>query len=179
MTTAEPILAVDLTVEAEAWAESIPDLEARAIRALEAALKDCPAPTAGIEVSVLLSDDGRIQALNREFRDKDKPTNVLSFPAQDPEDLVDLLDGDLTAWPDGLPLVLGDIAIAHGVVVREAEEMAKPFSDHFSHMLVHGMLHLLGYDHEEADDAEEMETLEIQVLATLDVPNPYDDLLLE
>lgn len=171
----DPALRIDIAVEADAWRSALDQLETLTEQALNAALRDCPAPDAGIEVSLLLTDDGHIQTLNRDFRAKDTPTNVLSFPAQDPEDLGTFMEGGLTTWPEGMPLVLGDIALAYGVVSREAEELGKPLQDHFCHMLVHGMLHLLGYDHEEAEDADEMEALEIQVLATLDVPNPYHD----
>ena len=105
-------------------------------------------------VSILLTNDTRIQDLNRNFRNKDKPTNVLSFPSEE-------------------DIFLGDIAISFNTLVKEAEEQDKEFYHHFIHMLIHGVLHLLGYDHETDDEAEEMETLEIKILEDMGIKNPY------
>ena len=99
------------------------------------------------------------RSLNREYRDKDQPTNVLSFPAELPEEL-------------GLPL-LGDIVICAPLVAREAEEQGKPLQAHWAHLTIHGVLHLLGFDHQSDDEAEVMEALEIRILQSLDIPNPY------
>ncbi len=117
------------------------------------------------EVSVALTDDAALQALNKAWRGKDRPTNVLSFPAEMP----DLPPGALQATP------LGDIALAAETVQREAREQDKSFDDHLTHLTVHGLLHLLGYDHETTDDAAEMEALEIEILARLGVADPYRD----
>lgn len=106
------------------------------------------------EVSILLTNDTRIQELNRDFRDKDKPTNVLSFPSEE-EDF------------------LGDIAISFNTLEKEAEEQDKEFTHHFIHMLIHGTLHLLGYDHITDEEAEEMESLEIKILDDMGIKNPY------
>ena len=106
------------------------------------------------EVSVVLTDDAHIRVLNKQYRDQDKSTNVLSFP-QD--------EGGL----------LGDIILAYETIAREAVEQDKPFDDHLKHMLVHGCLHLLGFDHIDDSEAEEMEALEIAILAGLNVKNPY------
>ncbi len=106
-------------------------------------------------LSILLTNDKNIQQLNKDFRDKDKPTNVLSFPADD--------DGDY----------MGDIAVAFETIQREAVEQDKSFNHHFIHMLIHGILHLDGYDHETNEDAEEMEALEIKILADMGIKNPY------
>lgn len=111
------------------------------------------------EVSLRIVDADEITALNRQYRGKDYATNVLSFPADLPAEL-------------GLPL-LGDIVICAGVVEREAIEQNKPAAAHWAHMIVHGTLHLLGYDHIDDDEAEVMETREIDILQTLDFPNPY------
>jgi probable rRNA maturation factor len=115
---------------------------------------------AGAEVSLLLCDDARIREINREWRGLDKPTNVLSFPAAPKEALAKS------------PMV-GDIAVAFETVTREAQEEGKTFADHYAHMIVHGFLHLVGYDHESDAEAEEMEALEIRILGELGIADPY------
>ncbi|TDI62292.1 MAG: rRNA maturation RNase YbeY [Alphaproteobacteria bacterium] len=117
-------------------------------------------------VSILLTNDQQMQSLNSQYRNKDKPTNVLSFPS--PEN---------TAMSEGEGHVLGDIALSAQTIVREAAEQSKTVPDHLAHLLVHGLLHLLGYDHEVDDEAAVMEQLEIDILATMDVPNPYGHIL--
>ncbi|MEX2961156.1 rRNA maturation RNase YbeY [Microbulbifer sp. TYP-18] len=111
------------------------------------------------ELTVRIVDEEESRQLNRRYRQRDKPTNVLSFPAALPEDL-------------DLPL-LGDLVICAPVVAREARQQQKPLSAHWAHMVVHGTLHLLGYDHIEDTDAEIMESLETRLLAGLDIPDPY------
>ena len=111
------------------------------------------------ELSVVFSNDEQIQVLNKDYRGKDKPTNVLSFP-QDGGEVPGLL-------------VLGDIILAYETIAREAEEQEKDFFDHLTHLIVHGVLHLLGYDHENDQEAEEMEALEVEILRILEVKNPY------
>ncbi|MBA3981050.1 MAG: rRNA maturation RNase YbeY, partial [Alcanivorax sp.] len=103
------------------------------------------------------------QALNHDYRGKDAPTNVLSFPFEMPEGLT--LSGD--------ELILGDIALCADVIAREATEQGKPAAHHWAHMVVHGVLHLLGYDHVADDDAADMEALEVTILAGLGIPDPY------
>ena len=120
--------------------------------------------TADGEVSIVLTDDSAIARLNRDWRGIDKPTNVLSFPALQPEGARGAQDA---------PRMLGDIAIAYETMRREADDEAKPFDHHLSHLAVHGFLHLVGYDHENDDDAEAMEALEREVLAQLGIPDPY------
>ena len=115
------------------------------------------------ELSLLIADDKKLHALNLDWRGKDKPTNVLSFPGQTIE--VGETAGDF----------LGDIAISIETTEREAKETGKSFADHFTHLIVHGFLHLFGYDHENDKDAEEMENLERSVLSELGISDPYND----
>lgn len=158
--------AVEAPWPAGAW-------EALAERAVEAALAASPhgdiaAARYVAEVSVRLTSDAEVQALNREYRGKDSPTNVLSFPMVQP----DLLDA-LANSDDGETL-LGDIVLAHGVTAREAEDKGIALDAHATHLIVHGLLHLLGYDHEQGDaDAEAMEELERAALASLGIADPY------
>jgi probable rRNA maturation factor len=147
--------------------------EALADRAVRAAIEasshgDIAQGSYTAEVSVRLTSDDAVQALNREYRRKDKPTNVLSFPMIQP----DLLDA-LANSDDGEAL-LGDIVLAHGVALREAEEKGVTLEEHATHLIVHGTLHLLGLDHEEGEaEAEAMEEIERAALATLGISDPY------
>jgi probable rRNA maturation factor len=127
----------------------------------------CVAATTGGELAIVLTDDSAIRALNRDWRGKDQPTNVLSFPAPD-----DLPPARLAGEP-GRVRLLGDIVIAYETMAREALAERRPFRHHLAHLAVHGFLHLVGHDHEVEVEAEAMETLEIAVLARLKVPNPY------
>lgn len=149
-------------IEEGGWA-NIPDVEALAQKSAEAAVAVADEAEESFEVSVMLTDDAQIQELNRTWRGKDKPTNVLSFPAPEQPGL------------NG-PRHLGDIALAYETLVRESEEESKELSHHFAHLIVHGILHLLGYDHEVEAEAEEMEALEVKALATLGIADPYRDM---
>lgn len=120
----------------------------------------------GAEVSVRIVDDAEIRELNSRYRGKDRPTNVLAFPAA--------LD-DLPGLPRDSALLLGDLVICAPVVRREAEEQGKLPAHHWAHMLVHGFLHLVGFDHQEDDEASVMEALEIRILADQGLGNPYED----
>lgn len=144
-------MTVEVEVEHDAWAQALSDIEARVRRAGEAALGKVEG-----EVVVLLSDDEAVRALNARFRDKDRPTNVLSFPAAE------------SAAPH-----LGDVVLAYGVCAEEAETQGKTLSDHLTHLVVHGVLHLLGRDHEDDAEAEEMEGEERAILAELGILDPY------
>lgn len=158
---AEPLVVIDLLVEAGAWPPE-DELERLARRAVDAALAETGASAAQpTELSLVFSDDAGIRELNSGWRGKDKPTNVLSFPA-------------FPVRPgDPLPPMLGDIVLAAETISREAELEEKPFEHHLSHLIVHGFLHLVGYDHETADEAETMEGLERRALARLAIPDPY------
>lgn len=122
------------------------------------------------EVCVMACDDARIAALNAEFREKPTPTNVLSWPS---EERGAAQDGDLPLRPEGPDSELGDIAIAFETCEREAQEGGKPMQDHVTHLLVHGILHLLGYDHVRDQDATLMETLESKILGKMGIADPY------
>ena len=122
-----------------------------------------------LTASVLFTSDADVHALNKEWRGKDKPTNVLSFPMLEREDLLDLA-------PEGPPEMLGDIALAAGTCAREAAEKGVPLETHATHLLIHGLLHLAGHDHIDSDaQAEAMEALEIAALAKLGIGDPYGD----
>ena len=153
----------------EEWRARLPDAEALCAQvaavALGAASPHVDRPADRLEVSILLTDDAQVRQLNRDYRQKDKPTNVLSFPA---------LDDDTPIPPEG-PVLLGDVIIARETTEREAYEESKSLKNHLSHLVVHGVLHLLGYDHIEDDEAEEMEALERSILGALGVPDPYED----
>jgi probable rRNA maturation factor len=152
-------VAVDILIESEAW-HMLPEAERIARRAIATAAAETRQPSA--ELSVLLCDDETIAALNGRWRGKHNPTNVLSFPAL-------ALPGP--ALHEVVPL--GDIVIAYETLLREAAETGKPVSAHLSHLVVHGFLHLLGYDHEIDNDAERMERLERDILARIGVADPY------
>jgi probable rRNA maturation factor len=138
-------------------------MEAVAERVLAQAARDCGIDLlAGAEVSLLLVDDARMRDMNREWREKDKPTNVLSFQSVPPDRLA------------SAPF-LGDIVLACETVEREAQDEGKNFDDHAAHLVVHGFLHLLGHDHMNDRDAELMEALETRILAALGIADPYAD----
>lgn len=158
---------IALSVDEPAWEQAVPELagviERMALAALAGA--DCDLGDDPLEISVVLADDATVQALNRDWRGKDKPTNVLSFAT---------LDDDAAPVVPGAPLLLGDIILAYGTCKAEADELGKPLRDHLSHLVVHGVLHLLGYDHEEDEaEAEEMEALETSILAGQGIADPY------
>jgi probable rRNA maturation factor len=153
-------LTADILVTADCW-EAEPEASTLVQRAIEAAARRATASAEGAEVAIVLTDDSGIRTLNRDWRGIDKPTNVLSFPAA------------RTPAGGNAPRMLGDIAIAYEITRREAESENKPFAHHLSHLAVHGFLHLVGYDHENDADAEKMETVEREILASLGVPDPY------
>lgn len=165
-TSAGPSVDLGLSIEAGDWGDPA-DLEARAGEVLAAAMCDLseneaqPFPDEPPEVSLVLGDDEMVKAINSEWRGQAKPTNVLSFPAF-----------ELT--PGGMPgPMLGDIILARETIEREASELGKPVDEHIAHLIVHGFLHLFGYDHIENDDAEKMEAIETRILISLDLSDPY------
>lgn len=146
----EPELIIDIARLADGW----PDLSIEA--AVQAALNEVDAPNLG-ELSVVLSDDAQVQGLNRDYRSKDRPTNVLSFP---------------------MPVetgLMGDVVLALETVRREAAAQGKRFTDHAVHLLIHGVLHLQGFDHQDDASAVDMEAREVRALASLSIDNPYTD----
>ena len=152
---------IDIEIEDEAWVAAAPQaqqlVEAAAAAALRHAEFDVDA------VTILLTDDDSVRDLNARFRGKDYATNVLSFPAELPEGL-----------PKGVKLpLLGDLVLCAPVVAREASAQDKPVAAHYAHLTVHGVLHLLGWDHEDTREAEAMEQLEREILAGLGLPDPY------
>lgn len=156
----KPKISIDLAVEAGEWPKK-PALRALVKKAVDAALTEAGVSGGSSELSVVFSDDAGIRELNAGWRGKDKPTNVLSFPA-------------FTVKPgDALPPMLGDIVLAAETVARESEMEGKSLEHHITHLVIHGLLHLLGHDHEEEGQAERMEGLERAALARLAIPDPY------
>lgn len=196
MTSAPNGADFDIFVETEAgdWQATLPEAEALVRRAVAAALAGAraaaaaggphPVPDGPGEMSVLLSDDATVRQLNHQYRGKDKATNVLSFPMMEEEEEGDDVfeddgegdqgdgDGDDADLP---PLLLGDIILAYETLVKESTEQGKPLADHLTHLVIHGVLHLLGYDHIEDADADRMERLETTILAGLGIADPYRD----
>jgi probable rRNA maturation factor len=162
---------VALTIGASAWRRHLPDPQAVCRRAVAATLERVPIPPwlARTEVGVLLADDATVRRLNADHRGEDHATDVLSFPTF--EHILQDAPGRL---PPG-PVPLGDVVLALETVRAEAAAERKPFLDHVSHLLVHGCLHLLGHDHQTADDAARMEGLERAILEHLGIPDPYAD----
>ena len=165
-----PNAAIDIASLCVKWKRVCPDLE-RLVRdtALLALVEGIRAigvtSLAQVELGITLTDDAHQRELNRRYRGQDVSTNVLAFRAWEPRTLA----------PVGAPLLLGDVVIALETVTREAEEQAKLFCDHVRHLIVHGVLHLLGYDHKRDADAITMERLETSILTKLQVRDPYED----
>jgi probable rRNA maturation factor len=164
---------LDVAVQNEGW-PTPPNWDALAQRAAVAALNVSPwgeylTADAAFEIAVKLTSDEEVRTLNRAYRDKDKPTNVLSFPMVQR----DLLDAVCNS--DDGEVLLGDIVLAQGVCASEADARGVTFEDHAVHLIVHGTLHLLGYDHMDDAQAEAMEAMEIQALADIGIADPYQD----
>jgi len=162
---AKPLeIEIDLADPCPQWRKALPGIDKLCQNAALAALAVCGKAVSGAkaELSLVLADNAALRELNREFRGQDKPTNVLSFPASEKPQ-------------PGAPMVLlGDVVLAYETVAREAQVQGKSLAEHTAHMVVHGVLHLLGFDHERGgSEAERMEALETQILAKLGIPNPY------
>jgi probable rRNA maturation factor len=168
-------LEIAVSVHDTAWLDALQDLEERARLAVSTALRQ--AAVAGpLEISLVFTDDAEQRGLNRDYRHRDRATNVLSFPNMDETSATGPgggPDGGPGGDPHGPPRLLGDVVLARETVAREARAQGKSLTDHTSHLLIHGTLHLLGYDHEEAAAAAEMETLETEILAALGIADPY------
>ena len=158
---------ITVTTSCDAWLDACPDAESLAECAARAALAAEPdeATDGPVLVGVVLTDDAEQRDLNRTWRGKDSPTNVLAFALTDPDEKP----------PSGAPVLLGDVVLAFETVAREAAEQRKPLGDHLAHLVVHGVLHLLGFDHESEAEAAIMEAGETEILSRLGVPAPYAD----
>jgi len=164
---------LEVALEADGEWDSSTSWEALAEAAAQAAIAESRFPELNdaartVELSVRLTGDDQVRALNSEWRGKDKPTNVLSFPLAEADELEEIDD-------EGPELMLGDVVLARGVCMREADEKAIPLEQHAAHLLVHGTLHLLGYDHHDDDAATDMEAREVRALARMGIANPYED----
>lgn len=159
----EPEIFVEM--RAPAWGEVEPDPTELCRRAAGAALASFREASGGAEISIVLADDAFVHGLNRTWRNVDAPTNVLAFPCSD--------EGDGAA--PGAEWLLGDVVIAFQTTRREAAELGLPLAHHVAHLVIHGVLHLLGYDHVEDGDAAIMEKLEIDALERLGIGNPYEE----
>lgn len=165
---------INVMVASQAWTRALRSAAAVCRRAAQSALEGTALEGAALEaltsrqpleLSILLATDNAVRKLNALYRGKDKATNVLSFPVA--------LDEKQSFVPAGEPLMLGDIAIAYGVTAREAKADGKTVAAHLSHLVIHGVLHLLGYDHEDEKDAVTMERRERKILARLGISDPY------
>lgn len=143
------------------WPADLPD---RLQPLIATTIGTAAAPDGPLELSVVLADDRTVQSLNRDYRDKDRPTNVLSFA---------LTESDEPAGLPGQPIALGDVLLAYETVASEARQQEKSLQDHVFHLVAHGVLHLLGYDHQVEEDAREMERLEKAILAEFAIADPY------
>lgn len=153
--------AVVVSVEDEGWRELVPEPETLCARAAQAALAAADAGPSG-EVGIVLASDARVAELNARYRGKEGPTNVLSFPIADDE-----------SHPAGAPRLLGDVVLARETVAREARAQEKTAARHLAHLVVHGVLHLMGFDHGNEAEAAVMEAREAAALARLGIPDPY------
>lgn len=168
---------VEVNIPDERWLEQLPGLAALAGEtARDAFLAGCGwVGNAGVEISLTFTDDAFIEGLNAKHRNIQKPTNVLSFPAipsEEVQEAVEQLQGNAEAAPP--ELLLGDVVLAFETIMREAEEQQKRPADHAAHLVAHGVLHLLGFDHDQEAAATRMEGLEIGIMENLGIGNPYD-----
>lgn len=159
-------IVIDIAAPMRQWMDTLPDAEALVRGAVTAAWQASGGnSSSAVEISVVLADDATVRTLNRDHRGKDKPTNVLAFPIGDA--------GGPGGGSNAAPIMLGDVVLACETVTTEAAAQGKSLADHLRHLVVHGVLHLAGYDHEDDAAAEEMERLETRILADLGVGDPY------
>jgi len=162
---------INVQLQSTKWRDLVPDVEGRAAQAAQACLSMCPSPRACAEsnssvyeLTLVLADAACVRQLNRDYRGQDKATNVLSFCAPAPANVQD----------SGAPVpYLGDVILSHETLVEESREQGKNLADHLCHLVVHGVLHLVGYDHDTDQKSDAMEALEIQVLKSLGIADPY------
>lgn len=157
---------IDVVVAEPEWKRAVPAVAKLCRRAARAALAASTPDMAAAEACVVLTDDGTVRALNRDYRNKDTSTNVLSFPLA-------VSAAETTGDRGPPPRLLGDVVVAYATSAAEAEAQSKSLADHLTHLVVHGMLHLVGHDHQTDDDANVMERLEVAILARLGVADPY------
>ena len=152
---------ISVSIECEDW-NVVADVEGTAIAAAVAALRSQHNDDGDCELSIVLADDARVTELNQRWRNKSGATNVLSFPV-----------AETVATGDDEPRFIGDIILASGAVTKEATLLGKPLATHLSHLIVHGVLHLLGYDHPDEESAKRMHAAETAALALIGLPDPY------
>lgn len=158
--TDAPRIEIDLSITCAAWKRARPSAASVARAAAQAALAQSGKRIGAAELSLVLADDATVRDLNGRWRGKDAPTNVLAFASDAPP-------------AKGKPVLLGDVVLAYETVAREAKEQRKHLADHLRHLVIHGVLHLIGYDHMKAAPAKRMEALETRILASLGVADPY------
>lgn len=159
-----PYIEIDFAAQGPSWGLRTEALKPAMTDTAAITLELAGIQAKNVEISLVFADDAFIRELNREYRNKDKPTNVLSFPQYEPDEVME----------EKSFLALGDIILAKETIEREAREQNKSFEDHTIHLFVHGLLHLLGHDHEEDEEAEAMENLEIRILEKQGIKNPYE-----
>lgn len=165
---------IDIISNSDGWPKDAQETVQKAASYVWDHAKEGSAIGRSAELSIALSDNAQVQDLNREWRGKDKPTNVLSFAAEEGDDFpFDPDDPSMAEMLSEMPRLLGDIVLARETVLQEADVQGKEFNQHLTHLVMHGVLHLLGYDHIEEDEAEEMEALETAYLAEFGIADPY------
>lgn len=164
MTESTGAVAIDVAVACDAWPAACPEAPQLVEIAARAALAGAHGRLA---IDIVLADDAELARLNRTWRGNDAPTNVLAFPLGEP----------VPVPPEAASVLLGDIALAFETIAREAVEQEKPLADHLRHLVVHGVLHLLGFDHQNEAEAAAMEAREVEILRALGVPDPYRDIM--
>jgi len=167
---AESSIEITVIVDKPCWEKPLPHWEALIQPAIRETLHQLNWIKSS-EINIVLTDDAAIQELNKSYRGLNKPTNVLSFPSLEPDEVLSVYK----SAKGQTPIILGDVILAFETIRQESLEQKKDFEKHLVHLAVHGTLHLLGFDHEKEEDAIIMESLEIQILSSLMIPNPYEE----